>query len=82
MRRNALHIACLQRAAKLSGGYGPLATRLGLSAGFLKRLANGERAMETIVFLELVDILAEQDTLAILSGRSSECARNEPPKCA
>ena len=60
MRPNPLYAACIRRAAYLLGGYDALSERLGVPQRTLRRWSQGDGVGAEMVFLKVVDILAEE----------------------
>jgi hypothetical protein len=56
---NPLYAVCIQRAARLLGGYDALGARLDISPQVLERWAEGYGIISEVVFLQVVDILLE-----------------------
>ena len=65
MLRNPLYAECIQRAARVLGGYAALGARLGRSPKALERWARGEGDGGEMVFLQIVDILLEESSRAV-----------------
>ena len=79
MLRNPLYPECIRRAAELLGGYAALGKRLGRSPKVLERWARGEGDVGDAVFLQIVDILLDQNIRAVppQPGGTASAARNE-----